>query len=133
ILFVEENQLKASFAVRSSVNTAKQRLLETLSDIAKSFGGQYSSHGHYPAWEYRENSPLRDVMVATYSNLYGNEPIVEAIHAGLECGLFCEKLDGLDAVSFGPDMQDIHTPREKLSVDSCRRTFEYLCQVLKSL
>ncbi len=133
ILYVEGDQLKASFAVRSSVNTAKQQLLETLSDIAKSFGGQYSSHGHYPAWEYREISPLRDVMVATYSRLYGKEPIVEAIHAGLECGLFCEKLDGLDAVSFGPDMQDIHTPREKLSVASCMRTFEYLCQVLKAL
>lgn len=133
ILFVEENELKASYAVRSSVNSSKLNLLKELKALAEAFGGKYSDHGHYPAWEYREDSPLRDTMVAAFKELYGKEPIVEAIHAGLECGLFCEKMPGLDAVSLGPDMQDIHTPREKLSVASSERCFKYLCKVLEML
>jgi len=133
ILYCEGDRMNVSFAVRSSVNEAKQRLLDNIKKIAENFGADYSDHGHYPAWEYRKDSPLRDTMVAVYKNLYGKEPVVEAIHAGLECGLLCEKLPGLDAVSFGPDMQDIHTPRERLSVASTERTYNYLLETLKAL
>ena len=108
-------------------------MLQKLSIVAKEHNGTYSSHGHYPAWEYKEVSRLRDTMVNVYEQLYGEKPIVEAIHAGLECGLFCDKIPSLDAVSFGPDMHDIHTPKEKLSILSTARTYEYLCKVLKAL
>ena len=77
--------------------------------------------------------PFIDTMVNVYQNMYGEKPVVEAIHAGLECGLFSDKIDGLDAVSFGPDMADIHTSRERLFITSTARTFEYLCNVLKEL
>ena len=107
--------------------------MNQLQNIADSFGAQFSDHGHYPAWEYRENSHLRDVMVKTFEKLYGRKPTVDVIHAGLECGIFCDKIDRLDAVSFGPDLFDIHTVNERLSVSSVQRTYEFLCETLKNL
>lgn len=133
VLELEETALRATFSVRSSVGASKTALLVDLEQTAAAFGGTYSSHGHYPAWEYREASPLRDVMVAVYEKLTGQKPVVKAIHAGLECGLFSEKLPGLDAVSFGPRMRDIHTTRERLCVSSTGRTYAYLCRVLERL
>lgn len=133
VLELEETALRATFSVRSSVGASKTALLADLKQTAAAFGGTYSSHGHYPAWEYREVSPLRDVMVAVYEELTGQKPVVKAIHAGLECGLFSEKLPGLDAVSFGPRMRDIHTTRERLCISSTGRTYAYLCRVLERL
>lgn len=133
VLELEETALRATFSVRSSVGASKTALLADLEQTAAAFGGAYSSHGHYPAWEYREVSPLRDVMVAAYEEQMGHKPVVEAIHAGLECGLFSEKLPGLDAVSCGPQLHDCHTTRERLSISSTARTYAYLCRVLEKL
>lgn len=133
VLKIENGSLLCTFSVRSSVNSEKEGVLKELSKIAKDFGADYSDHGHYPAWEYRENSPLREIMVKTFEELYGRKPVVDVIHAGLECGFFCDKIDGLDAVSFGPDLFDIHTARERLSISSVQRTYKYLCETLKNL
>lgn len=133
ILATEGDTLRASFAVRSSVNEEKTALLSRLGDVAAAFGGTCTTHGHYPAWEYRKDSRLRDTMCAVWQAQTGSAPTVLAIHAGLECGLLCEKIAGLDAVSIGPDMQDIHTCRERLSVASTARVFEYVCAVLREL
>lgn len=127
------NSLYTSFALRSSVNEEKLNLIKELEITAKEFGAKFSTGSHYPAWEYKKDSRLRDTMVRVYKEMYGTSPVVEAIHAGLECGLFCDKIDGLDAVSFGPNMESIHTTEEKLYVKSVERTFDYLCQVLKNL
>ncbi len=133
VLKFENGKLTCTFSVRSSVNNEKTELLAELKSIAQNFGAEYSDHGHYPAWEYRKESPLRDTMVKVFEKLYGKKPVVDVIHAGLECGLFCDKIEGLDAVSFGPDMQDIHTSREKLSISSVERTYSYLCEILKEI
>lgn len=133
VLKIENNVLKATFAVRSSVNAEKYELLEKLERVAKDFGGRYNSHAHYPAWEYRPSSPLRDTMAKVYQDMYGAAPKIEAIHAGLECGLFSDKIEGLDAVSFGPNLYDIHTTRERMSISSVERTFEYLKAILIAL
>ena len=133
ILTTEGDALRASFAVRSSVGTEKTALLAQLERLITSMGGSFASHGHYPAWEYRKQSRLRDVMCAVWEQKYGENPTVAAIHAGLECGLFCEKIPGLDAVSIGPNMWDVHTCRERLSVASTARVYAYLCDVLKEL
>lgn len=122
-----------TFAVRSSVNREKDELLEQLSALAKLHEGGYSSTGSYPAWEYRKDSRLRDTMFSLYRKMYGKEPQVVAIHAGLECGLLSEKLPDLDCISIGPDMHDIHTSREKLEIASTRRTWEFLLETLKAL
>ena len=133
VLRTSEVGMEATVSVRSSVNKAKQDLLNWLKEYAQSFGGETYDSGHYPAWEYRKDSPLRETMISVYENLYLKKPRVEAIHAGLECGILSEKLEGLDAVSFGPDVIDVHSPKEKLSVSSVERSFNYLCKVLEKL
>ena len=130
---VEEDHLHLTFSVRSSVNGEKEALLQRLRDIAGEFGGSYSQMGEYPAWEYRKDSPLRELMVEVYREMFGSEPQVVAIHAGLECGLLGDKLPGLDCVSYGPQMQDIHTSREKLNIASTARMWRYLLEILKRL
>ena len=126
-------EFSLTWSVRSSVNQEKQELLSKLRAIAESYGGSYSQAGEYPAWEYKEDSVLRDTMVAVYTRMYGKAPEVVAIHAGLECGLLGEKLPGLDAVSIGPEMHDIHTSRERLGIASTKRTWEFVLEVLKAL
>ena len=122
-----------TFSVRSSVNEEKQELLDKLKEIAGFYGGTYSQMGEYPAWEYKKDSQLRDTMVRVYTEMYGKEPQVLAIHAGLECGLLGDKLPGLDCVSIGPQMHDIHTSREKLEIASTERTWNFLLEILKNL
>lgn len=133
ILKTKDDFIELSFAVRSSKNNSKSKLLNKLEKVAIEFGGVFSQHGHYPAWEYRKNSPLRDKMVEVYKNIYGKTPVVETIHAGLECGILSDKIKDLDAVSIGPDMCDIHTSREKLSISSTKRVYEFLCELLKNM
>ena len=128
-----DESLRMTFAVRSSVNQEKRDLLDRLAELAKFYDAEYSEAGNYPAWEYKRDSVLRDTMVATFKRMFHKEPEVVAIHAGLECGLLSEKLPGLDCVSIGPDMHDIHTSREKLEIESTRRTWEFLLEVLKAL
>lgn len=126
-------QFSLTFSVRSSVNQEKEELLQKLRDLCAFYEGSYSQMGEYPAWEYRKDSPLRDTMVKVYQDLYGKEPQVVAIHAGLECGLLGDKLPGLDCVSVGPQMHDIHTSREKLEIASTQRVWNFLLAVLKEL
>ncbi|MBQ7130125.1 MAG: aminoacyl-histidine dipeptidase [Oscillospiraceae bacterium] len=122
----------ATFSVRSSVNSEKVELLEKLHALADMFEGEYTLHGQYPAWEYKKESYLRDTMVRVYKDMYGKEPKVLAIHAGLECGLLSEKIENLDCVSIGPQMHDIHTSRERLDIASTERTWNFLLEVLKA-
>ncbi len=133
VLKTEGDAIKAGFGLRSSVNMEKVALLDRVKTVAEACGGRCESSGDYPAWEYQPNSRLRDTMCAVWERLYGAQAKVIAIHAGLECGFLCEKLEGLDAVSIGPDMQDIHTCRERLSVSSVERVYRYVCEILKSL
>lgn len=122
-----------TLSVRSSVNEEKAALLNRLKELAEFYGAEYHRMGEYPAWEYRPDSPLRETAVAIYCRMFGVAPRVEAIHAGLECGLLSEKLPGLDCISLGPQMHDIHTSRERLDIASVRRTWEFLLELLKAL
>ena len=128
-----EESLTMTFAVRSSVNQEKRALLNQLAALAAFYGAEYSEVGDYPAWEYRKDSRLRDTMVRIYTDMFGKVPQVVAIHAGLECGLLSEKLPGLDCVSAGPQMYDIHTSRERLEIASTARIWNFLLEVLKAL
>ena len=125
--------LDVSFSVRSAVGAEKKKLTARLADIADEFGAEYGERGEYPAWEYKEESHLRDVMVGVYERMYGKKAEVVTIHAGLECGIFAEKLPGIDCVSIGPDNFDIHTTEERLSIPSFVRMWDYLKEVLKSI
>lgn len=133
VLKTDTNAVVAVLSVRSSVAAEKAALLATLSATAEKAGATVSVHGHYPAWEYRRESRLRDAMTAVYRRLYDRDPAVEMVHAGLECGLFGSKIPQFDAVSMGPNMWDIHTVGERLSISSTARTYRYLLQVLENL
>lgn len=131
ILKVDEFGVDASFAVRSSVESSKKALIEKLMSVVVLAGGEAEVDGDYPGWSYRVNSPLREKMITLYKEMYGCEPKVEAIHAGLECGLLASKIADLDCVSFGPNMSNIHTTEEYLSISSAGRVWQYLIALLE--
>ena len=131
ILKVNEDGVEASFSVRSSIESSKKALIEKLMSVVVLAGGEAEVDGDYPGWSYRVNSPLRDKMIALYKEMYGSEPKVEAIHAGLECGLLASKIRDLDCVSFGPNMSNIHTTEETLSISSTKRVWQYLIALLE--
>ena len=119
ILRTKKDNVSLSYSVRSS--------------IAEIFGGQIVVSGEYPGWAYREDSKLRDTAVEAYRELYNEEPVIEAIHAGLECGMFADKIEDLDAISFGPTMKNVHTTDEMLSISSTERTWELIVKILEKL
>lgn len=131
ILTIGEDAVELHFGVRSSLASQKEMLTERLTVLTRQLGGSVEVFGDYPAWEYRTESPLRELMCEVYREQYGAEPKIEAIHAGLECGLLCEKLPGLDCVSIGPEMLEIHTPRERMSVASVGRVWRFVREVLR--
>lgn len=133
ILTTTETDVSMRFSVRSSVGTEKQALVSQLSNLMDILGGSVVCTGDYPAWEYNPDSRLRDLMVDIFEEQYGRKPVVQALHAGVECGLFAGKLPGLDCVSFGPDMKDIHTTSERMDVASVQRTWRFTLEILKRL
>lgn len=133
IMKLETTECRIVSSIRSSVGSAKEELTDKVCYLSEFLGGDCVIEGDYPAWEYRKESKLREIMVDTYKELFGQKPEVKAIHAGLECGLFYEKIANLDAVSFGPTMKDIHTTEEVLSISSTERMWNYLVKVLENI
>jgi len=127
----DDEKIRFGFSVRSNVNSEKEELLNQLESIARKYSADFTVYGNYSAWEYRENSPLRDSLTAIYEKMYSKPLEIAAIHAGLECGIFAEKIEGLDCVSLGPDLFNVHTPSERLGISSTRRTYEFLLKVLE--
>lgn len=131
IMELKDEEFYTCTSVRSSVGTRKEELAEKLCYLTEFLGGEFKIQGDYPAWEYKAESALRDKVREVYREVSGKEPVFEAIHAGLECGILSEKIENLDAVSFGPDNFDIHTPKERLSISSTRRVWEFLVRFLE--
>ena len=129
----EENEAKLIFAPRSSVASLQEEMKERLRLYGEVFGFEISFSGEYPGWSYKEESPVRQVMQESYRELFGEELKIEAIHAGLECGLFSDALPGLDAIAVGPTLKDVHTPDESLPLDSFERFYQFLKDVLRRL
>ena len=117
--------------IRSSVNTQKEYLLDKVTLLIQMFGGTVETTGDYPAWQYKPKSVLRDILQECFLEITGKEAEVEVIHAGVECGLLAYKIPGLDAVSLGPDLSDIHSPNERMNVESVRKTWSLVCSFLK--
>lgn len=131
IVTLDEKEFRAEFAVRSSVESARDAVTARIRNLAEYAGGTLEVNGVYPAWEYRKDSVLREDAARIFREMYGKEPKIEAIHAGLECGILAGKIDELDGVSIGPDMCDVHTFEEKLSISSTKRVFEFVVELLK--
>ena len=133
ILKTEKDAVIASFCVRSSIDGQKQMLVERLTCMTEALGGTVEVFGDYSGWEYRPDSPLRELLVEVFTQQYGHAPRIEAIHAGVECGIFSGKLPGLDCVSMGPDLTEIHTCREKLYISSVQRLWTMVLEALKRM
>ena len=131
VLRLEEQEMTATFAVRSSVATEKAMICNRIDCLSSLLGGCVTYAGDYPGWEYLRDSKLRELVADVYGKQTGKKPVIEAIHAGLDCGVFAGKLPGLDCVSIGPDMDAIHTPKERLSIPSTQRTWALVCEVLR--
>lgn len=117
-------------ALRSSVETQKQFLVNRIQTIVDVLGMECEWSGEYPGWQYKENSKLREIATQKYRELFGKEPRIEAIHAGLECGYWAEKIKDADILSIGPDMLDVHTPNERVSKQSIKNVWELLKAIL---
>lgn len=129
-----EDKITIECALRSSVASLKESIGMKIKTVAEIVGGKYERYGDYPAWEFKKESKIRDIFKKVYKEKFGRELKVEAIHAGLECGLFDEKFGGtLDMISFGPNMYNVHSPQEKLSISSTQNTYNLLLNVLKEI
>ncbi len=129
----ENDQLHLSFSVRSSVEEEKHAVERELISLAESYGGTASVDGDYPGWPVQSDSRLRKTASRLWEEMTGRPMRAEAIHAGLECGIFLSKMPGLDIIAMGPEMQDIHTPRERLSISSTERVYAFLRELLAAL
>ena len=130
ILELKDDELSTLTSIRSSVATRKDDLKKRVMNIIEMLGGECEAEGEYPAWEYNDHSTLRPQVVKVYQELFGEEPKLTAIHAGLECGILSDKIPNLDCVSFGPTNYDIHTPKERLSISSTERYWNFLVKFL---
>ncbi|MFW6015013.1 MAG: aminoacyl-histidine dipeptidase [bacterium] len=129
----ENDYINLIFAVRSSIKSLKYYIRDQIKSFAHFINADFIETAEYPEWEYDPDSKLRELFVKTYEERYGEKPLVKALHAGLECGVFSEKIPDLDLISIGPDMFDVHTPEENLSISSTKRTWEFLLSVLKNM
>ena len=132
-LSVDSEYMYAGFLVRSNKEAEKEKIIARLRKIIEDFGGTLEVFGDYPAWEYRRDSDFRDGVVAAWRTLYKRDPQVLTIHAGLECGILQAKMPGLDAISIGPNILDIHSPNEKLDLRSTERTINLVLKILETL
>ncbi len=131
ILELTDEALHTVTSIRSSVSSRKEDVKNRVAMVVELLGGEITIEGDYPAWEYKDKSDVRTEIAAVYKDLFGEEPVFEAIHAGLECGIFSEKIKDLDCVSFGPNNYDIHTPKERLSISSTERMWRLILEFLK--
>lgn len=132
VLTSSDQSITLESSIRSSVTTKKEMLLEKLIILSKNYGATLESSGDYPAWPPQLHSDLKDLFLETYHETFDKEMHAYALHAGVECGIFKEKMPSLDIVSFGPNMYDVHTPRERLSISSTERSYHLLLNILKN-
>ena len=132
-VYTEGAAMAGRFMIRSSVNSQAAETTEKVIALTRALGGSVQIPASYSARQYRPDSHLRDVMVEAFRAVYGEEPKIAALHAGLECGILSGKMPDLDCISFGPDLTNIHTPRERLHIASTERTWRLTLETLKRL
>lgn len=133
ILIADSEKLIMHYALRSNKSTALFNLSDRLSLFAEMLGFDYETGGFYPPWEYRENSPLRSLYCKTYKELCGEEVKIEAIHAGLECAVFADKIKDIDCIAIGPSLFDVHTVSERMEIASVEKIYKIVTKLLAEL
>ncbi|MGN0335604.1 MAG: aminoacyl-histidine dipeptidase [Lachnospiraceae bacterium] len=132
VMELSDDNFQLCFSIRSAVTSAKVSICRKIAQLTEYLGGSISYTGEYPAWPFARESAFRDSCVEIFKAQYGKEPEIVTIHAGLECGIFSEKVPGLDCISIGPDMKDIHTINERLSISSTARVWEFIKAVISA-
>ena len=133
IVALKDDAFHFDFLVRSSIESQKESAVARIRALVELLGGKISTFGNYPGFKFEADSKVRDICVEAYRECYGSEPVVNTIHAGIECGIFCDKIPGMDAVSFGPNILSIHTPDEKLDIASVERVWNMILLILKKI
>lgn len=133
VVRTEEDRIVMIFSPRSSVASLQEDTKERLNTLAETFGFTVSHSSEYPGWSFKEDSPVREICKESYKELFGEDLKIEAIHAGLECGLFSDAIKGLDAIAIGPTIANCHTSDEYLTLDSFERFYEFLKDILSRL
>ena len=126
IIELARDKFSLGYLVRSQSEKGYSSLTAQMKEIAKSAGASYSVSGEYPAWEYTGETEFYRELAALYEKMYGKKPIPVVIHAGVECGLMIDRISGCEAVSIGPDMNDIHTTEETLDISSSERVYDFV-------
>ena len=127
------NAVVIASGARSSVGSKREMLIEQVNAIAEMTGAGVSVNGLYPAWEYNKNSGLREKALRVFAEMFGRDAHIRGTHGGLECGIFSEKINGVDIISFGPDIHEMHTPNERMSISSFKRMWDFLVKLLATL
>ncbi|MDY4574155.1 MAG: aminoacyl-histidine dipeptidase [Intestinibacter sp.] len=133
VVTTKDDVMTFEATTRSSVDTRKEWINNTVKLVAKAFGAEYEETDHYPSWERAVDSKLEEISIETYKKLTGNDPKILTIHAGLECGLFLKKMAGCEAISIGPNTYDVHTPNEHVSISSVKNVWDYVVTWLESM
>lgn len=133
IKMLKGEQVEIGTSQRSSVESQKEYVKQMVSSVFELAGAEVTHNEGYPGWEPKPDSKILQHAQTVYKNLYEKEPAVKAIHAGLECGLFLEKYPGLDMISIGPDMTDVHSPDEKMKISSVGKFWDFLVKILEDL
>lgn len=133
VVYEKDNHLHIDFAVRSSMESKKELTLTKVKLIGEAFGAEVTITSSYPAWQYQKESSLRETFIQVYEKTYQKSPKIDAIHAGLECGILAGRIEGLDMISLGPNLYDVHTPNEHMNLESVKNVYEFLLAVLNQL
>jgi len=134
VVQIKEDSVEIISSIRSSVGSIKDNIYNTVAAIAGLTNGKVTAESDYPEWKYNPDSKVRQLFIELYEKLFGEKPLISAIHAGLECAIFDKKFNGnLDMISIGPTMFGVHTAEEHLSIPSTQRTWKYLTEALKAL
>ena len=134
VVQIKEDSVEIISSIRSSVGSIKDNIYNTVAAIAGLTNGKVTAESDYPEWKYNPDSKVRQLFIDLYEKLFGEKPLISAIHAGLECAIFDKKFNGnLDMISIGPTMFGVHTAEEHLSIPSTQRTWKYLTEALKAL
>ena len=132
-IITENEQIKCVASQRSNVMSNLDNMCNTVKAVFELAGAEVEQNDGYPAWKMNPNSQLTELVVDSYKKLFGKEPIVRGIHAGLECGLFSERYTTLDMVSFGPTLRFVHTPEERIHIPTVDMVWRHLLDVLKNI
>ncbi len=131
VKFIDKNKIQITTSQRSSVDSQKLNIAQTVASVFELGEAEIEQSSGYPGWKPNTKSPILAISVEVYKNLFGKDPLVRAIHAGLECGLFLEKYPDLDMISFGPTLRDVHSPDERIHIGSTQKFWDFLVAIIQ--